>query len=303
MFDQVRHQDQPLAASRFIGVGLIAAVWFIASFASAQESPRKLLVGTELDFHPYAYVDDSGHPQGFSIDLIDAMAAEMGFEVGFKIGTWAEILQAIKDKEIDVVPLVKYTQERDLFLDFTVPHTIEYAVVVKRRDSPPIKSLPELSGKEVLVMEADATRLYLGEHAPEARQVTAPTVGKILQTLAGGAHEYAVVPQIVGQVKIRDMGLDGVLHPTGPRMAAYGAGFAFGVQDKDSETLTILNQGIERVKASGAYDRLYARWFSDVNSPNATWPWKSWLLWGVLALAVLLGAWYAKRKCGGRKQN
>ncbi len=262
----VQRKSSARTAGR-LGGACIVAISLIASLAFAQEAPRKLLIGTELDFHPYAYVDEQGRPQGFSIDLIRAMTTEMGFEVEFQIGTWAEILQAIKEKKLDAIPLVKYTEERDRFLDFTAPHTVEYATAVRRGDGAAIGSLRELSGKSVIVMEADATQLYMKKHVPGARLVTAPTVGAVLQKLAGGAHDYAVVSQNVGLVKIRDLGLKN-LHPTGPLMQAYGAGLSFGVQDQDRKTLTLLNRGLERVKKNGEYDRLYKRWFGDVPSKN-----------------------------------
>jgi polar amino acid transport system substrate-binding protein len=253
-----------------------------------------LLIGTEYGFYPFADVDDEGVPQGFSVDLFRAVAREMEINFEFRIGSWKEILSAIKDKQIDVIHFVKYTQGRDNFLDFSIPHTIETAITINRHDGLSIKSLQELNGKEVVVMEADGTHLYLAEHISEARLFLVPSVSDALQSLAAGSHDYAVIPRTVGLVRIRDLNLQNLLQLTGPFMEAFARGFSFGVQEGDQKTLAILNQGLNLVKESGEYDQIYHRWFGGIDPRGSAETMKRRLLYsalGVIFAALIAAIW------------
>jgi len=283
----------------FVVLGLRTTICFLTSLVIAfqviaQEPPRKLLVGTEYGYYPFADVDDKGAPIGFSVDLLQAVATEMNFEYEFRIGSWGEILEAIENKQLDVLPFVKHTERRDRFLDFSITHIVEHAITIKRRDGQWIDSASDLSGKEVVVMEADGTYLYLADHVPEARLSLVPTVSDALQSLAAGNHDYAVVPRTVGLVKIRNLELDELLQPTGPLIEAYARGFSFGVQEGDSETLAILNQGLNLVKESGEYERIYNKWFGiDPRKSSNTIKRRLW--YGALAgisVALIIAIWF-----------
>ena len=100
----------------------------VALSVYAKQPQRKLIVGTEYDFYPFADVDDKGEPYGFSVELFRAVAKEMDIEFEFYIGNWKDILKAIKDKQIDVLPIVTHTEQRDRFLDFSITHVVEFAL-------------------------------------------------------------------------------------------------------------------------------------------------------------------------------
>jgi len=50
-----------------------------------------ITVGCELDYPPYEVVDSNGNADGFSIDLIKAIAAEMNLTLRFLVAPWNEL--------------------------------------------------------------------------------------------------------------------------------------------------------------------------------------------------------------------
>ena len=40
------------------------------------------------DYYPYAFVNQNGNPDGFSVDLIRAIAQEMRFDLNIRVDTW-----------------------------------------------------------------------------------------------------------------------------------------------------------------------------------------------------------------------
>src|SRR5215212_4060306 len=58
-----------------------------ASSAAAQPAPaRSIVYGGDQQFPPYEYLDEQGHPEGFNIHLIRALAREAGMSVEVRLG-------------------------------------------------------------------------------------------------------------------------------------------------------------------------------------------------------------------------
>ena len=78
-----------------------------------------------------------------------------GLKVSFTVGPWHELKEELAAGSLDVLPLVSYSEERDKVYDFTTPYLKMNGTVFVRKGNKEIKSISDLSGKEVLVMEGD----------------------------------------------------------------------------------------------------------------------------------------------------
>lgn len=80
---------------------LFFAALFIFSFSSAiyaETSPvavphqeKTIVVGGDNNFPPFEFIDSTGQPTGYNVDLAKAIAREMGLQVRFQLGPWAGI--------------------------------------------------------------------------------------------------------------------------------------------------------------------------------------------------------------------
>ena len=64
-------------------------------------NPRILKSASELDYPPFALVRADGTADGFSVDLLKAVAHAVGLEVSIHVGPWHEIKQKLIDREVD----------------------------------------------------------------------------------------------------------------------------------------------------------------------------------------------------------
>ena len=69
--------------------------------APPQAAGAPVRVGSERDFHPYAFVDPDGRPAGFSVDLIEAVGHAMGLRLEISPGSWDEVWQGLADGRIE----------------------------------------------------------------------------------------------------------------------------------------------------------------------------------------------------------
>ncbi|MCP4043901.1 MAG: transporter substrate-binding domain-containing protein, partial [Gammaproteobacteria bacterium] len=79
-----------------------------------------------------------------------------------------------------------------------------------------------------------------------------------LRLLSQGQLDAVVVQELVALQLIDELGLDGL--EIRARLTGFRQDFCFAVTDGDKELLAILNEGLSRVVASGAYTQLREKW-------------------------------------------
>nr|CAX84244.1 Sensor protein [uncultured bacterium] len=230
----------------------------------AVAAQRVLVVGSELAFPPFAIVDRQGEADGFSVDLFKAVAQVMGFALRFRVGTWEEVRTALERGEIDALPLVSYSEEREKVFDFTSPYTVAHAAMFIRKGERGVEDDTELGERTILVMQADATHDYLVRRGLARHLLLVPTIPEALRLLASGKGDAALLPRLTGLLTARELHLTNIV-TTGPRIEVHGRGFGFAVREGNSELLAQLNHGLSIVRATGTYDRLYDKWFGLVD--------------------------------------
>jgi len=253
-----------LLSALWLFIGLLIAPLQATATDEGSLVGTTITVGSELDYPPYADVDENGNADGFSVDLIKAAAREVGLKLKFKVGPWAEVKAMLERGEIDALPLVAYSDEREKYFDFSRPHIISHAVAFIRKGTRDIKSLEDLRGKEVIVMRSDSTHEYVIFSRLTDKIILTKTVGESFKLLASGKHDFVIAPKLSGLLLLNELGIDNV-EPFGEPLEAYGKGYSFAVHEGNSKLLAELDRGLVLIKSSGEYARIYDKWFGHVD--------------------------------------
>lgn len=223
------------------------------------------------NYAPYTFVNQDGQPDGFSVDLMRTVAQAMGLKLEIKVDTWDNARHALDNGQIDFLPMMAYSAERDKLYDFSPPHTIAYDAFFTRKDTSPIRSMDDLPEKKILVMERDQAHDYLLSltSIKSDQLVLVASLPEALRLLASGVGDTALMPKLVGLALIRDLKLTN-LGPTPVVVEAYNRPFSFAVKNGNQAVLERLNQGISIVKATGQYDEIYKKWFGALEPVGIT---------------------------------
>jgi len=178
------------------------------------------------------------------------------------VDTWDLARNALKDGNIDVLPMMAYSKERDQQFDFSVPHTIAYDAFFTRKDAGKIRSLDDLQGKKIIVMKDDQAHDYLrstGLVGPE-QLILIDSLPDALRLLSSGKGDAALMPKLVGLIIVKNLKLSNLeLSPI--VIDAYKRPFSFAVVEGNRSLLERLSQGLSIVKASDQYSNIYKKWF------------------------------------------
>ncbi len=222
---------------------------------------RKLIVGCELDYPPFSLIKPDQSPDGFTVDLWNAVAKEAGLNYEIKVAPFHEILTGFKDGTIDVMINLAQSEARKQFTDFAVPHVTMYGAIFVRKGDHRIKTDKDLTGKSLIVLNKDLAHDYAVSRGWTNLALVDDTASG-LKLLAQGNHDAMLVGKLVGLNEIREHKIKNV-EPVDYRLEFFQK-FAFCVKKDvpgNTELLAKINEGLALVKANGTYDVLYEKWF------------------------------------------
>jgi len=103
--------------------------------------------------------------EGFEVDLIKSVAAQLGVSVHYKNALWSKLIDDLLQGRIDMIcTAATITEERKGILDFSQPYLDIKLALVTRKGSP-IKTLPDIRDHVVGVRVATSAEDFIRRHA------------------------------------------------------------------------------------------------------------------------------------------
>lgn len=144
---------------------LIVLLWLIGPFPAWAEQTERKTVRVGWHEAPYFITDEDGRRSGYSYEYQCKVAAYTGWDYQYVEGTWSELLQMLKDGEIDVLSDVSYSQERTgdmLFTSLPMGTEAYYIFVAPDNEEITADDYTSLNGKRIGVTRNSIQKeLYL----------------------------------------------------------------------------------------------------------------------------------------------
>lgn len=256
--------------NQFLAFMAIVVILVFAASVVAQEKPappsQSLRSAAERDYPPFSIVGANGLVDGFSVELLRAALAAMNRGVSFQTGPWSEVRGLLERGEIEALPLVGRTPEREEIFDFSFPYMSLHGAIVVRQETSGVRTLADLRGRRVAVMEGDNAEEFLRRKDRGIDITTTPSFESALQELSQGRHDAVVIQRLVALRLLRESGIANLKVIDTP-IEGFRQDFCFAVGEGDRQTLALLNEGLAMVMADGTYRRLHAKWFAAMQLP------------------------------------
>ncbi len=111
---------------------------------------------------PKIYLDEKGRPAGFFPEILNHIAAREGWRLEYVPCAWAKCLEA---GTLDLMPDVAWSEERETGFDFTSRVILANWSRVYAQPGNRIKSILDLDGKKVAVVEGSIQARKLSQDA------------------------------------------------------------------------------------------------------------------------------------------
>ncbi|MBD2441233.1 ABC transporter permease subunit [Nostoc sp. FACHB-110] len=240
---------------RFLLVGLICAL--IAGCSMNNSTSKTLKVATEPAFPPFEFKGPNGELQGFSYDLMNAIARAGGFKVNFQSIPFDGIIPAVQAKTLDAaISSITITQERAKTVDFSRPYFKAGLAIAVRNNNQDITSLDSLKNKR-LAVQIGTTGAEKAKTIPGVKIRSFDSAPLALQELSNGNVDAVINDAPVTLYAINTGNLQGIKVIQQLLTEEY-----YGIiTAKNSPNLTLINTGLDRILSNGEYVKIYQKWF------------------------------------------
>ncbi|BAZ83059.1 ABC transporter permease subunit [Sphaerospermopsis kisseleviana CS-549] len=231
--------------------------WLLASCSVNPSVAKTLRVATEPAFPPFEFQQNGGELQGFSIDLMKAIATAANFQVDFQSLPFDGIIPALQAKTVDVaISSITITQERSKTVDFSRPYFKAGLAIAIRTDNQEINSFESLQNKKIAV-QIGTTGAETAKTVPGAQVSSFDSAPLALQELLNGNVDAVINDAPVTLYAINTGNLQGIkVIQQLLTEEFYGIATA-----KKSPYLSLINQGLTKVLENGTYPKIYQKWF------------------------------------------
>lgn len=271
---------------------------FCCCSVSIQAERKAVIVGV-YENAPKVFSSESGKPAGFFIELLEHIARLEGWALSYKSGTWAQGLDRLKNGEIDLMPDVAYSQEREREFAFHRTPVISSWFQIYAPRGSHIKSLLDLNQKRILVLERSIqqeafVRLSKGFNL-DYTLIAVPDYRTMFEKTARHEADAAITNRFYGLMHAEKMGLQDtmiIFEPSDLFFAARKTDSS-GREEESGELLTAIDRRIVELKKDhrSIYYTSLNRWTSEETRFRIP-DWLRFLGLGLglaLALSLVLG--------------
>ena len=227
---------------------------------------------------PFSYTDGNGQPQGYSVELCNAVAEGVGAQLkrqGLKV-RWVRLtiqdrIDAVRTGKVDLeCSTTTWTLSRQKLVDFSLVTFVDGGSLLVKSDAE-IGRLGDFGGKRIAVINGTTTERSL-RSALERRKVSAELVGIKTRDEGLGLLREG---QVDGLASDRTA-LIGVVVMSGSKGGMYKLldqdfsieQYALMMKRGDHDFRLAVNSVLARIYRTGAIEEIYGRWLGPLGPPS-----------------------------------
>jgi polar amino acid transport system substrate-binding protein len=249
----------------FILISLVL-VFTVAGCSTSQSTLEKvkqdkvLIVGTDPTFPPFEFKNDKKEYDGFDIDMIRAVAKEMGIpKVQFVDTEFKGLIPGLQAKKFDAIMSGIYkTDERAKVIGFSDTYYPGGLAIMVKEDNNKIKNINDLKGKEVSVQIGTKSVSFLKEKYPQVKVKEVEKNSDMFLELESNRVEAVVTGQPAAKVYAKEKGGVKVLD----QLLTHEE-YSIGTRKEDEALNKEFNAALKRLKDNGEYAKIVKKWFGE----------------------------------------
>lgn len=220
-----------------------------------------LKIGGDDNYPPYEFVDREGNFRGFNVDIIRAIAIEIGLDIQMIPNKWEDTMLSLENGEVDVIQGMTLIPDREDLFDFTEEIIENSQSIFVLSETSYIAGISDLRGKRVAIQAKDVTN-EIRKDVEDIIIIEKRDQLEALKALINGEVDAFVGNRLTGIYYIQTFDLTSTVKIVGEPI--YNTKYALAVKKGDSELLDLLNTGLVQIKENGTYDKIYKKWFGEM---------------------------------------
>lgn len=237
-----------------------------------------LTVGSDIPYAPFEFNDEGGELVGFDVEIVEAVAADLGLEVEFVNAGFDTIFTALDGGQFDVVasavtayaeegtPAFDTVQGRREIVAFTVPYYSSLqSLTVNTEENADITDTDALpDGAKVGVQRGTTGQSWAEQNLGDRVEiVTFPKAPQMFEALEGGA--------LVGVVNDLPVSLEAIAERPSLQVVEQietGEEYGIAVQQDKTALLAAIDASLKKLFEDGTYATIFKKYFPQQELPS-----------------------------------
>ena len=249
-----------LAAAAVMAAGIMTGCGGEKPAASSAASGKPVLkVATNATYVPFEFKSEDGKDYtGYEIDVVRAVAKEMGRDVEFKNIAFDGLIPALQSHDVDMTASgMTATKERAEKILFAAPFYQTKLSVVTKIDSP-VQSVNDMTKEQEIAVQGGTTAAAYAKDKGMNIKKFDHSSDVIMELTTGGAAagildkpaaDYFIATKGQGKFKVIDVPDSKVQY------------FAFGFNKDNKALQQEVNAAIAKLKENGTLNKIHEKWF------------------------------------------
>ncbi|WP_373387612.1 response regulator [Pseudomonas alcaligenes] len=250
-----------------------------------------LRVGLERGgWPPFDVIDKQGQHRGLSGDYLALLAQRLGVRLQpVLLDDWEAAQQALRDGQVDLLPSVAMTPERQAYMAFSAPYLVSSSLIFTRADVA-VQRPGDLAGKLVAIERGYVLQQALRDKVPGVQLLEVRDTEAALRAVSSGRAEAYVGDMIVASYLIRELNLTN-LELRGETGLSTSE-FRFATRTDQTQLVALLDKALASL-GDAEQESIKARWLPPLTAFNwrrllqVGWPY----LLGLVALIAFVLVW------------
>ena len=241
-------------------------------------------------------IDERGLHSGIAAEYTEQVAKRLG--VGIQVRAFdsvAAMLDALRRREIDLVPFLTQTPQRDIEFNFSTPYVAMPYMLVARSDAPLYWNLGSLRGRRLALAAQHPLRETLARDYPDIHIVDAANGNQAMDLVEQGQADAAVEVKLFANLRIN--GNSAMPLRSVAEVVELPAKFHFAGARSGPALLAMVDLALADIPAD-EHNRMLRRWIAIDLQPSFPWQRHAPAIGVTLAALLLLAAatlWWMRR--------
>ena len=255
-----------------------------AEYLREYTKEKPLVIVADWEFPPYEYRNDMGEPDGYNVEVLDAILAKLNIPHTYVMKEWYLATQAFDNREADLIHVLKYKYDRPPY--YYTHNMITYYNVraVRLRSTRPLKHISQLGEGDTLTLKKnDYVDLKVSEQSNKSFAVEYHSPREALMGIRSGKYKYYMWGEQPLKQKAKELGLDGIEFdetdmPSGElRIVGY-----------DKDLIEAMDDMYARLEQAGDIQKIRDKWFHPERVHNDASPMALILLIAIAMAAIVI---------------
>ncbi|MGU7771660.1 transporter substrate-binding domain-containing protein [Burkholderia sp. MR1-5-21] len=245
---------------------VLAATFFCVFLANGSAFADLRFGVMNEPYAPFFKQDASGKWEGWEIDMMNAVCAQMKEKCTIVPISWDGLIPALQSKKIDVIwSSMTITGKREKVIDFTDKYYNTGAMLIGSKGVKSGVAPADLAGKTIATQVSSIQSDYFKKYfADKSKEKTYQTVEEMYQDLSAGRVDYVFSDgtSLLEFLKTDfGKGCCAVAGSVKDDQAILGKGVGGGVRKSDGTLKNKINAAIKAIRSDGEYMAISKKYF------------------------------------------